>query len=300
MSAVKRIELKPKRYCADEVILHNKAGIILTKNIEDAAHLPRSIGGELKAMSDFLEATPLITAESMYGEKLEEGVVYSKHGIAVVSKKTFERLISEDHREPFIYVHRGGIYVKVRGDVLRRLREERKLSRGELAEKLGVTPRMVANYEENLCDVTLEVAVRLESLLGDEVFEKLSLKAITKIFSGSRPREEMSPRDEYLRILLSNLEKLGFKSYAFSRAPIDAGLKGSSDRSRAAIKKHGRDTEPQELELAATVSDETGTKLIVITDAKEDLGVVDEYLAIPRGEVGDVSRKIVSYLSGLG
>ncbi|MCC6039382.1 MAG: helix-turn-helix domain-containing protein [Thermofilum sp.] len=300
MSAVKRIELRPKRYCADEVILHSEAGIILSKSVEDAAHLPRSIGGELRAMSDFLEATPLITAESMHGEELEEGVVYSKHGIAVVSKRTFEKLISGEHREPLVYVHRGGIYVKVKGDVLRRLREERKLSRGELAEKLGVTPRMVANYEENSCDVTLEVAVRLESLLGNEVFEKLSLKAISRMFASSRPAGGMNPRDEYLRALLSNLEKHGFKSYAFSKAPIDAGLKGSFGESKAAIKRHSEETEPQELELAATLSDETGTKLIVITDSKEDLSMADEYLAIPKGEVSNVSRKIISYIRGLG
>uniref|UniRef100_A0A7C1T1K2 Putative HTH-type transcriptional regulatory protein ENM88_00720 n=1 Tax=Thermofilum pendens TaxID=2269 RepID=A0A7C1T1K2_THEPE len=300
MSSVKRIELRPRKYCADEVILHSEAGIILSKSVEDAAHLPRSIGGELRTMSDFLEATPLITAESMQGGELEEGVVYSKHGIAVISKKTFERLISGESREPLVYAHKGGVYVKVRGEVLRKLREERRLSRGELADKLGVTPRMVANYEENVCDVTLEVAVRLESLLGDEVFEKLSLKAISRMFAGKFPPGETSPRDDYLRVLLSSLEKHGFKSYAFSRAPIDAGLKGCSERSRAAIKKHGKETEPRELELAAMVSDETGTKLIVITETKEDLSVADEYLAIPRGEVSDVSRKILSYIRGSG
>lgn len=299
MSAIKRIELKPNKYCADELILHGEAGVILSKNVEDAAQLPRSIGGELRAMSDFLEAIPLITAESMQGEELEEGVVYSKHGIAVVNKRTFEKLIQGGSEEPLVYAHRGGIYVKVRGEVLRRLREEKRLSRGELAERLGVTPRMVANYEENVCDVTLEVAVRLESILGEEVFEKLSLKALSRMYPGSRLPGEINPKDEYLRLLLSNMERLGFRSYAFSKAPIDAGLKSSSGGRRAAIKRHNEETELRELELAAMVSDETRTKLIVITEMKEGLAVADDYIAIPKGEVGDVSRKILSYIREL-
>jgi Predicted transcriptional regulator len=158
---------------------------------------------------------------------------------------------------------------------------------------------MVANYEENVCDVTLEVAVRLESILGEEVFEKLSLKALSRMYPGSRLPGEINPKDEYLRLLLSNMERLGFRSYAFSKAPIDAGLKSSSGRRRAAIKRHNEETELRELELAAMVSDETRTKLIVITEMKEGLAVADDYIAIPKGEVGDVSRKILSYIREL-
>lgn len=293
---VRRVELHGNDYCIDEVIIHENLEIVLAKRVDDAARIPRSIGEEMKSLSDFFEAVPIISAERIWGERLEEGVVYARHRIAVVSRRTFEELLRGTSEEPLIYVDRGGVYVKVRGEILRRKREERGLSRSDVANELRVTPRMVTMYEENLSDATLEVAERLERLFGSEVFEKLSLRAIKEVFEGRAAVRLSHPRSEFIAQVLSNLGRHGYIGYSFHRAPIDAGAKKGSEEPRIAIKEWSEEDE-RELSLAKEVSRETGTKLVVVSERAGNGYYSENFLIVPRASASEVARRILSCFS---
>ncbi|MEM4562347.1 MAG: helix-turn-helix domain-containing protein, partial [Thermofilum sp.] len=257
----------------------------------------RGMSEELRAMGDFLEALPVISAEKIQGERVEEGIVYSRHRIAVLSRRTLEEILQRDSEEPLVYMDRGGIYVKVRGDVLRRLREKRGLSRSDVANELRVSPRMVARYEENLSDATLEVAERLGNLFGPEVFERLSIKALKRFFYESGTVSTTHPKDAYLGQLLVSLARYGYRGYTFSRAPIDAGAKKSEGVLKIAIKKREAQEDEQELNLARELAEETGTRLVVVSEAAEYRKYGENCIVVPKSSASEVAKRIISQIS---
>lgn len=294
---IKRVELLANKYCIDEVIVYERSDIILNKEVEDASLVPRGMSEELRAMGDFFEALPVISTDRIQGERIEEGVVYSRHRVAVLSRRTLDEILRGEPETPLVYVDRGGVYVKVRGDVLRKLREKRGLSRSDVANELRVSPRMVARYEENLSDATLEVAERLESIFGPEVFERLSLKSLRRIFQETSTVNPVRPRDNYVVQLLSSLTKYGYKGYAFSRAPIDAGAKRRETPLRIAIKKRDERVDERELSLARSIAEETRTKLFIVAETSEGCDYGENCVIIPKSAATEVARRIISHIS---
>lgn len=290
---IRRIELREGKYCIDEVIVYESTGIVLNKQVEDASLVSRSMSEEIRAMGDFFDALPVISADKIHGEKVEEGVVYSRHRVAVLSRKTLDDILNKKTEDPLVHMSRGGIYVKVRGDTLRKLREKRGLSRSDVASKLRVSSRMVAMYEENLSDVTLEVAERLENLFGSEVFERLSLEALRKIFLDTGAISATRPRDDYLGQLLVNLARYGYRWYAFSRAPIDAGAKRNDAALKIAIKTRNE----QELGLARELAEETKVRLVIVSEAAEYRDYGESCIVIPKGLASEVAKRIISCIS---
>lgn len=293
---IRRVELRAGKYCVDEIIIHDDSDIVLSKRVEDASLVTRGMSEELRSMGDFFEALPVISADKIQGERVEEGIVYSRHRIAVLNRRTLEEILQRDSEEPLVYMDRGGIYVKVKGDVLRRLREKRGLSRSDVASELRVSPRMVARYEENLSDATLEVAERLVDLFGPEVFERLSLKTLRKFFYETGTVSTAQPKDAYLEQILISLAKYGYRGYTFSRAPIDAGAKKSEHALKIAIKKREVQEDEQELNLAREIAEETRTRLVVVSEAVEYKDFGENCIVVPKGLASEVAKRIISQI----
>lgn len=79
-----------------------------------------------------------------------------------------------------VYATRGGFYVHLDGDRIRKEREKWSFSLGALAESLGVSRRSIYEYERNGMDSTLETALRLEELFSTSMtipFDILSCNA---------------------------------------------------------------------------------------------------------------------------
>lgn len=55
---------------------------------------------------------------------------------------------------------------KVLGSNLKKLRKERKLSREEFAERIGVSSRIIADYEDGFKTPRLETFFRISIVLG--------------------------------------------------------------------------------------------------------------------------------------
>ncbi|MEZ0345408.1 MAG: helix-turn-helix domain-containing protein [Infirmifilum sp.] len=262
------VKLPSNEYCIDSILI-SRSGLVITKETEDATRITPNVASTLKTVADFLDALPIILSDKLSDEKVEENIIYSRHNVPVVNKETFRELISGT-KLPLVYFTHGGVYVKVNGSKLKELREKVGLSRGELAWRIGVSNKAIANYEEGESDVSLEVAWKLEEIFGDEIFEELSMKSLKEIFNEKIKALEIEPRDVVLRALFSELREYGFRNYVFLKAPFDAGVKFVQEKIKIkiAIKK---EPASEEVELASEVSEKTQTPLVVISSSKEDV-----------------------------
>ena len=212
--------------------------IVAIKLVERFDSKVRRAAEDLKRLGKSLDLAPLLVCH----EGAVEDSLSTYRGIPSLSYETLRRLIKGEE-VPFIYFSRGGVYVKIRGEVVKAKRRERGMSLGELAYSLGVTRRMAYEYETGRADATLEVASRLVRMFGDEVVEKLSFKSIHEYFSSRQAPEETPSdrvRDPLLKRFLEVLDELGYTRYLLERAPFQIAAGKHEERRRLLIRKAER------------------------------------------------------------
>ena len=159
---------------------------------------------------------------------MEHGVVYDRYNIKAVTYETFEEYLKGS--PPVVYAHRGGFFVKIDGEALKKAREKLNISVGELAEASGVSRKTIYKYEQNKANPSVEVAIRIEEYLdaplarGIDLFEMVNIQKDdeNQKRESSFPSEEEINIEEYKKQALNILDELGFNLIPTLRAPFDA------------------------------------------------------------------------------
>ena len=159
------------RTCFD-VLARRNGQILLVKVLEDANSISRQYTEEMIADASYINASPLIIAEKA-GNKLEENIVYSRFDIYTLNFNTFLNCIN--NRFPFIKRSQAGLTASVVGRKLREKREELGYSLNALSKKLGVTSRMIIKYENENSEVTINRAMKIYDLFGENVFNEVNV-----------------------------------------------------------------------------------------------------------------------------
>lgn len=232
---------------------------------------------DLKRISVPLDLTPLLVCD----EGPPDDMLITLEGVPSITSTTLLKLAGRGEKPPFVYASRGGVYVKVRGGYIRRQRLERGMSLGDLSLLLGVTRRMVYEYETGRSDVTAEVAERLIRVFGDEVLERMTLNSIKEHFKRSRAAEQPPAskiRDPTLKRIHSKLLKAGFIGLAIERAPFHLAAKkeceGVSTKLVIRKSREGREFEEQ---LTLEVAKLCKSYVLLVTEEKFKL--VGEHVA---------------------
>lgn len=222
---------------------------------------------DLRRISVPLDLTPLLVCE----KGPPDGILVTYENIPSITSNTFIKL-ARDEKPPFVYVSRGGVYVKVKSEYIRRRRLEGGMSLGDLSLLLGVTRRMVYEYESGRSDVTAEVAEKLVRVLGEEVFERLTLSGIRDHFKKSRTSEPTPTgkiRDPTLKQIHGRLLTAGFVGLAIERAPFQLAAKKEEEdlRTRLVIRK-SRKEEDFEEQLTLEVAKLCKSYALFVTEEK--------------------------------
>ena len=192
--------------------------LLIIKVLQNVDALSKATADELRVIARTLRGAPVVIGERSGTGSLEEGVIYTRFDVPILSRKTFLEFF-EEGVPPFIYSAPGGLYVRLDAEALRRLREERQLSLGSLAEMAGVSRRTIQMYLEGM-SASIDVATRLEEVLGEPLVMPVDPFSIMR-----EVKEALrSPvvLEAFEKALFQRLQRLGFDVLPTVRSPFDA------------------------------------------------------------------------------
>ena len=237
-----RAAIRPKSF---DVVARRGDDLLLLKILGNIDAFDGPTGLEMRRLGKFLSGTALVIGLRTRDKELEPGVMYVRHGVPVLSPDTAYNLFVEGV-EPLIYAAPGGLYVTIDGEILADRRQERGWSLGKLATELGVSRRTVSKYEDGM-DASIDVAIRLEELFGNDLTEPLD------VFAGADPVDEAAeadlegpPGDPDDTAMVDVLTHLGFVVHPTVRAPFKTVSEDERDRAGPMITGHSAYTKTAE------------------------------------------------------
>jgi len=199
-----------------DIVARKDKLILIIKIVANAGSISASGVAGMTALSRAVDGASLILSPKSGSEPMEDGVVYTRGGVPLMSPNTFYDLIFEGV-PPLVYAASGGYYVNINSKAIK-LARERGMSLGDLAEMGGVSRRTIRMYEDGM-GAKLEVAIRLE--------EKMGIPLIVPV----DPLEPLSEMDEHIeenvavglvRDVFNKLHQMGYSVKQTDRCPFDA------------------------------------------------------------------------------
>ncbi|NJE84386.1 transcriptional regulator [Thermococcus sp. CX2] len=236
---------------------------------------------DLKRLSKFFKASPLIVGLKTKNAELEEGVVYERFGIYALRPETLYDVLVENEL-PAIFAERGGFYVRINGKLLRHLREKHGYSVNELAELIGVSRKSLLNYERGEQAVSLDVAIRLE-----EVFDEPLAEPIDILNSTVEANLDVTPETPLEREVFERLKVLGLGVVKVRKAPFNAVSKEEEFKILTGIDEKKTRSTVKRAEMVAEVSRIINSDGIFILE-KAKTEVVKEVPLIPKDSLQEV------------
>jgi len=236
---------------------------------------------DLKRLAKFFNASPLIVGLRSKNAELEEGVVYERFGIYALRPETLYDVLTNDEL-PAVFAERGGLYVRINGELLRELRERHGYSVNELAQLLGVSRKTLLNYERGEGAVSLEVAVRLE-----ELFDEALAEPIDVLNARVEAKLDVKPESPLEKEVFERLKKLGLGLVKVKKAPFNAVSKGEEFRILTGIDERKTRSTVKRAEMVAEVGRIINSDGVFILE-KTKTEVVKEVPIIPKESLREV------------
>lgn len=243
-----RCDLRPVSF---DLVARRDKELLLLKVLTNVDALSDAVAHEIKLLCRFLHARPVLVGLRAGTGQLEDGVVYARHDIPIVTPNTLADYVLEGDA-PMVFAAPGGFYVHLDADTLRRARQELSMSLGAMAQVAGVSRRAIQMYEEGM-SASIEAAMRLEEALGADLIRPMDpFRSFDPEKVVARPPTEtdepvMDPMEQLVR---GFLEGLGFEVRSTRRSPFNAL---STQRDDTLLTGMGRDS-PQLRRRAKIVS----------------------------------------------
>jgi putative transcriptional regulator len=212
------------------------AALLLVKVLKNIDALDPDEAGRLLELGRLFPAIALVLGESSGTATLQDGVVYTRYGVPIISEGTLQEYL-EKAVPPFLYASPGGTFARIDGERLRFLRQTRGLSLGALAAIAGVSRRAIQLYEEGQ-GAEATVVERIEAYLDAPVVEAIRLFELPARTPApapgaegeskagrpepSRPRAPIRTGDPLLDGVFAQLDGMGLEVTVTVRAPFEA------------------------------------------------------------------------------
>ena len=221
-----------------DLMARRDSQLVILKVLKNIDALAPEEANRLRELGALFHATPLILGQTSGANQLENGVIYTRYGIPILTEEAFAEFLL--HGIPaFLASSPGGIFARIDGSRLRELREDRGLSLGALASIAGVSRRTIQLYEEG-GGAEVSIVERIESYLQEAIvlpIEILPPRASPEAKRRARSAEEPTAPAEAKRAahqspprtgdllrddVFHQLDSLGFKVVITLRCPFDA------------------------------------------------------------------------------
>jgi len=206
--------------------------VVFVKAQLDIGNLSLNDAIELKAISEFFSATPILLGQNSREKPLEDDTVYYRYGTLVFTPKTLENIVL--HKiYPLIQASPGGYYVEIDSEKIKERRQKLGSSVGEMAKAIGISRRTLYGYERGMAKASVTVAYKLISTLGVPV-----AKPINIFENDQRQGKSCFLRTARLAITKNSILQKILKKFTHCRiatvrkAPFDFVLSVSEDKMR--------------------------------------------------------------------
>jgi putative transcriptional regulator len=208
----------PRRSISFDIIARRDRILLIMKVLSNVDAFSRDNAEEMKVLAEALEAPPILIGERSGSGTIEEGIVYSRFGIPIISVETMGEYLMEGV-PPFIFAAPGGLYVKMDSAQLKLTREEKGISLGTLAEVAGVSRRTIQMYESGM-GAMIDAALRLEEYFGVSLVQPIDPFTYTSdSFSSAMELQDM---DIFCKEIFDMLSGMGFSIVPTVKCPFEA------------------------------------------------------------------------------
>jgi len=275
-------EVDSEDYCLE--IVAKKGNIkLLIKTLLNVDSERRETADDLRKLAASFSASPLIIGSRMQNGIIEEGALYERFGVNVINPATF-REAALNGTLPIVYSKRGGLYVKIDGDALKRHRAAQGMSLGNLASKIGVSRKAVYEYEREQMGATLATVAKIEEVIKANVITGINIFAWTPFVA----TDFKPPTSEVARQLHNKLREIGCKAMGFNYAPIDVHMHDADVG--FLTNEHLRDAElERKVDNAVHVGKILGMAPILVT--KERCHLENDITTIKIDEISCIKKK---------
>ncbi len=219
------------RSASFDLVAKRERVLLILKALMNIDALRTEIARELRLIAKQLSAAPIVIGKKSAMGEIIDGVVYSRHGVPIISLNTFRDFILENV-PPLVYASPGGLYVNIDGEILRAIRTRCGLSLGQLAEIAGVSRKAIQFYEEGM-SATIDIALRLEEYLNAELIKPIDL---LRFAEEEEPVKYPEPRRSNSDIY-EKLVDIGYDVYLTTKCPFDALSKDSREVMLTGVEK---------------------------------------------------------------
>lgn len=241
-----------------DIVAKKDKDVVLIKIAIDADKIGNLEVEDLRKSSIAYSASSIIVSKTYRGRELEDDVVYVKGNINVVSPELLENYIVRKEK-PLIYNVKGIYVLRLDPQKFCERRAELDLSRGELAEALGLTRKALYLYEKGETMVSLNTALRLAEFMGEDIFKEIDLLK-------DRVNEEdftiiQSEKERLDKELSSIIAKYNYIGVRFKRTPVDIALKGA--KTFSIVRQDDTSSAMRKIDDAEEIANLTESLLIV-------------------------------------
>jgi len=192
--------------------------LVLIKTSGNLEAIPREHASEFRLIAQRLSVAPIFVGLPTSKSRIENDVVYSRHGIPAVTLATLlDAFVNGEY--PLVEAQPGGFYVQLDEGAIQARRKELGLSLGELASMISVSRRTVYGYECGLAKATVSTALKLETVLGVPIVRHINIFKLRKHRHHELPKQLIE--NTFLHKVLRKLKSLGFLAAVTKKAPFD-------------------------------------------------------------------------------
>jgi putative transcriptional regulator len=222
-----RCDLRPVSF---DLVARRDKDLLLLKVLTNVDALSDAVAHEVKLLCRFLQARPILVGLRAGTGDLEDGVVYARHDIPIVTPNTLSDYILQGDA-PMVFAAPGGFYVQLDTLALRAARQQMEMSLGAMAQLAGVSRRAIQMYEEGM-SASIDAAVRLEEALGADLIRPMNPFTAfdpSKMTPAPPPEPAAESADPMEQLVREFLEGMGFEVRATRRSPFNALSTGQRD-----------------------------------------------------------------------
>jgi putative transcriptional regulator len=251
-----------------DLVARRDNSLLIIKVLTNINAFSEDVAIELKKLAYLLKAHPLLIGLHSGTGQLEEDVVYDRFGIQTVNPETLKHHLLEGDSLK-IYAAPGGYYVHLDKEKLCELRQKHHYSLGVFARTVRVSRRMVRMYEEGV-NARVDVAIRIESLLGDGLIQPIDIIHGSANPTSSEKSSSLVVQKSMEKLqeeIFMMLRQIGYTIIPLGRCPFEAVSQEREKIILTCVQPYDKKL-VRKAQIVSSISSITEKRAVLFTDKK--------------------------------